>query len=93
MSEFMGQVSGRHGAKSGDGFAPGGASLHSIMSGHGPDAGVHNLATNAPLPPMKMQSGSLGRIETPNWALLFSLITPKDLCLRHHSFLASRSGG
>ena len=59
----MGLISGRHGAKSGDEFAPGGASLHNIMSGHGPDAGVHNIATNMPLSPMKVRSGSLGKLE------------------------------
>ncbi|KAH6694251.1 Homogentisate 1,2-dioxygenase [Leptodontidium sp. MPI-SDFR-AT-0119] len=53
MSEFMGLIKGRHGAKSGDGFAPGGASLHSVMSGHGPDAVVHKMATEAPLAPFK----------------------------------------
>ena len=37
MSEFMGLVHGEYDAKSG-GFAPGGASLHNCMSGHGPDA-------------------------------------------------------
>ncbi len=53
MSEFMGIIKGRHGAKAGDEFAPGGASLHSIMSGHGPDARIHNLATDARLTPYK----------------------------------------
>ncbi|MBS0432551.1 MAG: homogentisate 1,2-dioxygenase [Proteobacteria bacterium] len=37
MSEFMGLVHGEYDAKAG-GFAPGGASLHNCMSGHGPDA-------------------------------------------------------
>jgi homogentisate 1,2-dioxygenase len=36
-SEFMGLVQGAYDAK-GEGFAPGGASLHNCMSGHGPDA-------------------------------------------------------
>ncbi len=41
MSEFMGLIQGAYDAKSAgeeDGFAPGGASLHNCMSGHGPDA-------------------------------------------------------
>ncbi len=37
MSEFMGLIHGEYDAKAG-GFAPGGASLHNCMSGHGPDA-------------------------------------------------------
>ncbi len=37
MNEFMGLIQGVYDAKA-DGFAPGGASLHNCMSGHGPDA-------------------------------------------------------
>ena len=36
-SEFMGLIHGAYDAKA-DGFAPGGASLHNCMTGHGPDA-------------------------------------------------------
>ncbi|CAD6559919.1 Homogentisate 1,2-dioxygenase [Paraburkholderia kirstenboschensis] len=36
-SEFMGLIHGAYDAKA-EGFAPGGASLHNCMSGHGPDA-------------------------------------------------------
>jgi homogentisate 1,2-dioxygenase len=36
-SEFMGLIHGVYDAKA-EGFAPGGASLHNCMSGHGPDA-------------------------------------------------------
>jgi homogentisate 1,2-dioxygenase len=36
-SEFMGLIHGQYDAKA-QGFAPGGASLHNCMSGHGPDA-------------------------------------------------------
>jgi homogentisate 1,2-dioxygenase len=39
MSEFMGNISGAYDAKK-KGFEPGAASLHSCMSGHGPEAGV-----------------------------------------------------
>ncbi|HEY5632737.1 MAG TPA: homogentisate 1,2-dioxygenase [Burkholderiaceae bacterium] len=35
-SEFMGLIHGEYDAKS-EGFSPGGASLHSCMTGHGPD--------------------------------------------------------
>ncbi len=45
-SEFMGLIHGAYDAKAG-GFAPGGASLHNCMSGHGPDAVSFEKATNA----------------------------------------------
>ena len=37
MSEFMGLILGKYEAKE-EGFAPGGATLHSMMTPHGPDA-------------------------------------------------------
>ncbi len=45
-SEFMGLISGVYDAKA-EGFAPGGASLHNCMSGHGPDAGTFEKASAA----------------------------------------------
>lgn len=45
-SEFMGLVHGAYDAKA-DGFAPGGASLHNSMTGHGPDADTFEKASNA----------------------------------------------
>ena len=47
-SEFMGLVHGAYDAKA-EGFAPGGASLHNCMSGHGPDAGTFDKASRADL--------------------------------------------
>ena len=47
-SEFMGLVHGVYDAKA-EGFAPGGASLHNCMSGHGPDAATFEKASNADL--------------------------------------------
>jgi homogentisate 1,2-dioxygenase len=43
-SEFMGLIEGVYDAKA-EGFAPGGASLHNCMSGHGPDAATHAKAS------------------------------------------------
>ncbi|HXF46565.1 MAG TPA: homogentisate 1,2-dioxygenase [Burkholderiaceae bacterium] len=43
-SEFMGLVAGVYDAKA-EGFAPGGASLHNCMSGHGPDAETFERAS------------------------------------------------
>jgi len=47
-SEFMGLVHGVYDAKA-EGFAPGGASLHNCMIGHGPDAATFEKASNADL--------------------------------------------
>jgi homogentisate 1,2-dioxygenase len=45
-SEFMGLIEGAYDAKA-EGFAPGGASLHNCMSGHGPDAESFERASHA----------------------------------------------
>jgi homogentisate 1,2-dioxygenase len=45
-SEFMGLIHGVYDAKA-EGFLPGGASLHNMMSGHGPDAATFEKASNA----------------------------------------------
>jgi len=47
-SEFMGLIHGTYDAKA-EGFAPGGASLHNCMTGHGPDAATFEKASNADL--------------------------------------------
>ncbi len=47
-SEFMGLVHGAYDAKA-EGFAPGGASLHNSMTGHGPDAATFEKASRADL--------------------------------------------
>jgi homogentisate 1,2-dioxygenase len=54
MSEFMGLVHGSYDAKEGDGFEPGGASLHNQMNGHGPDVDTHRRASAAELKPVKL---------------------------------------
>lgn len=59
MSEFMGLISGDYDAKVGGGFRPAGASLHNIMSAHGPDSGAHEKASNAELKPQKVGEGSM----------------------------------
>ncbi|ODA81613.1 hypothetical protein RJ55_00114 [Drechmeria coniospora] len=60
MSEFMGLIRGGYDAKRGGagGFVPGGASLHNVMSGHGPDAESHEGARDAKLGPAKVGEGS-----------------------------------
>lgn len=59
MSEFMGLICGDYDAKSGKGFQPAGASLHNVMSAHGPDAATWEKATNADLKPIKVGEGSM----------------------------------
>ncbi|PJG46757.1 homogentisate 1,2-dioxygenase [Sphingobium sp. LB126] len=53
MSEFMGLIHGVYDAKAG-GFAPGGASLHNCMSGHGPDKASYEGAVGAELKPHRI---------------------------------------
>jgi homogentisate 1,2-dioxygenase len=45
-SEFMGLIHGVYDAKA-EGFVPGGASLHNMMTGHGPDAATFEKASQA----------------------------------------------
>ncbi|HEX5257933.1 MAG TPA: homogentisate 1,2-dioxygenase, partial [Sphingomicrobium sp.] len=50
MSEAMGLIHGAYDAKA-EGFAPGGLSLHNLMSGHGPDVESWQKASEAELKP------------------------------------------
>lgn len=59
MSEFMGLIYGNYDAKEGGGFQPAGASLHNIMSPHGPDNVTFEKASTAALKPMKVGEGSM----------------------------------
>ncbi|MBO9501958.1 homogentisate 1,2-dioxygenase [Brevundimonas sp. A19_0] len=63
MSEFMGLVTGAYDAKA-DGFAPGGASLHNRMSGHGPDQATYEAAVAADLTPHKIEGTLAFMFET-----------------------------
>ena len=73
MSEFMGMVYGVYDAKTDvsngggakpSGFFPGGASLHSCMVPHGPDAGTFAKATAANLKPHFFGGGLAFMFET-----------------------------
>ncbi|ALC39301.1 hgo [Drosophila busckii] len=57
MSEFMGLILGRYEAKE-DGFAAGGATLHSIMTPHGPDFKCFEGASKAQLKPERVAEGT-----------------------------------
>jgi homogentisate 1,2-dioxygenase len=63
MSEFMGLIEGTYDAKVG-GFAPGGASLHNRMNGHGPDAASYEKAVARKLAPEKIQNTMAFMFET-----------------------------
>lgn len=58
MSEFMGLIKGHYEAKE-EGFQPGGASLHSIMTPHGPDAECFEKNSTAELKPERVAEGTM----------------------------------
>ncbi len=64
MSEFMGLVYGTYDAKTGGGFAPGGASLHNMMLPHGPDLASFEKASEAELAPHKLEGTLAFMFET-----------------------------
>jgi homogentisate 1,2-dioxygenase len=63
MNEFMGLIKGEYDAKA-EGFVPGGASLHSCMSAHGPDGETCTKAINVDLKPSKIDNTMAFMFET-----------------------------
>jgi homogentisate 1,2-dioxygenase len=63
MSEAMGLIQGAYDAKA-EGFAPGGLSLHNLMSGHGPDVDSWRKAGEAALKPAKIEGSLAFMVET-----------------------------
>jgi homogentisate 1,2-dioxygenase len=59
MSEFMGLIKGSYDAKEGGGFVPGGSSLHSCMTPHGPDSVSTHNAEEAVLAPVRYTDAAL----------------------------------
>lgn len=57
MSEFMGLIFGHYEAKK-EGFQPGGATLHSIMTPHGPDVKCFESASKEDLKPTRVAEGT-----------------------------------
>jgi homogentisate 1,2-dioxygenase len=55
MSEFMGMIYGKYDAK--EGFMAGGASLHNMMTAHGPDEATFEKASAAELAPQYFDGG------------------------------------
>jgi homogentisate 1,2-dioxygenase len=63
MSEAMGLIYGAYDAKAA-GFAPGGLSLHNLMSGHGPDLDSWRAASAADLKPVKIDGTMAFMVES-----------------------------
>ena len=63
MSEAMGLIQGAYDAKA-EGFAPGGLSLHNLMSGHGPDVESWRKASEADLKPARIEGTMAFMVET-----------------------------
>ena len=76
MSEAMGLIHGAYDAKA-EGFAPGGLSLHNLMSGHGPDVESWRKASEAELQPAKIKGTMAFMLET-CWPY-----RPTDFALEH----------
>eukprot|EP00045_Choanoeca_perplexa_P002376 m.24187 g.24187 ORF g.24187 m.24187 type:complete len:455 (-) comp11480_c0_seq1:130-1494(-) len=75
MSEFMGLILGHYEAKA-EGFQPGGATLHSMMTPHGPDKQCFDGASKADLKPERVAEGTQAfmfesslSVKTTAWAL------------------------
>ena len=84
MSEFMGLIKGKYEAKE-EGFQPGGASLHSIMSSHGPDKICYEQSINQELKSEKIAENTMAfmfetyyGLSVTNWALNDSGKLDKD---------------
>jgi hypothetical protein len=58
MSEYMGLITGTYEAKEG-GFQPGGGSLHSMFTPHGPDAMCFEKASTEELKPQRIADGTM----------------------------------
>ncbi|MBS0559359.1 MAG: homogentisate 1,2-dioxygenase [Proteobacteria bacterium] len=86
MNEFMGLIHGVYDGKA-RGFSPGGASLHSCMNAHGPDAAVTERAMASDLAPEKTANALSFMFETSQvlrasrWALDLPELQPDyDAC-------------
>lgn len=78
MSEFMGLITGSYEGKQG-GFLPGGASLHSAGTPHGPDASTFEAASRERLVPARVAEGTMSfmfetslMLRTTRWAMELS---------------------
>lgn len=81
----MGLIAGSYEAKADGGFVPGGASLHSCMSAHGPDADAFERASKEELKPIRVATGTMAfmfesslLMKVSHWALIDSCKVQKD---------------
>lgn len=74
MSEFMGLILGEYEAKKGS-FEPGGATLHSIMTPHGPDSNCFEAASNEKLVPTRVAEGTQVGSKTASCLFVLERIT------------------
>ena len=72
-----------HSVSQEEGFAPGGGSLHSMMTPHGPDEYCFEKASQVDLKPQRVADGTMVRLVT----LMHSKFSPKQTTLRHLVFL------
>lgn len=75
MSEFMGLITGHYEAKK-TGFLPGGASLHSMCTPHGPDSTCFEAASKEDLKPVRVADNTMSfmfetslMLRTTKWAM------------------------
>jgi len=71
MSEFMGLIYGNYEAKE-EGFQPGGGSLHSMMTPHGPDAECFEKASAGDLKPQRVADGTMAFMFESSFSMLVS---------------------
>jgi len=79
MTEFMGLIQGGYDAKKG--FLPGGASLHSCMTAHGPDAVSYDQAVADPCDKPAYFSGGLAFMFETSYMLTLSKYALEHECL------------
>ena len=80
MSEFMGLILGNYEAKE-EGFAPGGATLHSMMTPHGPDKDCFEAWSNKKLEAIRVADGT--QVQTIATILNNCALTAASISCRH----------
>ena len=75
MSEFMGLIHGAYDAKKDN--LPGGATLHSMMTPHGPDGDTFDKASTVELKPAKMEGTMVSFvINSSKMSLVMGVLSP-----------------
>lgn len=93
MSEFMGLIKGHYEAKQG-GFLPGGGSLHSPMTPHGPDADCFEKASKAKLAPERIADGTMvSKLDMRLWWSLGSPTLLRGMAIFYFSKVTEEKSG